>query len=137
MDKPQNTSDQLARTANATPREAPFGAPHVFVLAVIDGDDPSAVHRITRAETILGRGEESHVAIEDEQVSRVHCRLRVEGSVCTLMDTGSRNGTSVNGRRIVANVAQRLRNLDEIRVGSHRLLFLCGRFNDAGKKPTA
>ena len=115
-------------------REAPFGAPHVFVLAVIDGDEPSAVHRISRAETVIGRGEDSHIAIEDEQVSRAHCRLRVEGSVCTLMDTGSRNGTSVNGRRVVANVAQRLRNLDEVKVGSHRLLFLTGRFNDGPKK---
>jgi pSer/pThr/pTyr-binding forkhead associated (FHA) protein len=126
--------DPHARTASATPRAAPFGAPHVFVLAVVDGDDATAVHRLSRVETIVGRGDESHLAIEDEQVSRVHCRLRVEGPVCTIMDSGSRNGTYVNGRRLVANVAQRLRNLDELKVGSHRLLFLAGRFNDTPKK---
>jgi len=116
-----------SRTADWSRRRPPFGAPHCFVLLVIDGDDASIVHRIVRPETVIGRGEESHFAIEDEKVSKVHCKIRVEGSVCTIVDPGSRNGTSVNGRRLAPNVAQRLRSLDEIEVGSHRLLLLYGR----------
>ena len=123
----KDVSDPALRTANATPREAPFGTPHVFVLLVIDGDDPRASHRIVKQETIIGRGEESDFTIEDAQISRSHCRLKVEGSVCTIADAGSRNGTSVNGRALVPNVAQRLRHLDEIEVGSHRLILLTGR----------
>lgn len=115
-------------------RQGPFGAPYVFVLLVIDGEDASVVHRITRQETVVGRTQESHFAIEDEQVSRVHCKLRVEGPVCTILDCASRNGTSLNGRRLAPNVAQRLRNLDEIEIGSHRLLFLSGRFRSSKKK---
>jgi|SRR5437867_8046667 len=128
MTSSNNAAEAVIRTANRTRRQAPFGAPYVFVLLVVDGDDASVVHRIVLPETVLGRGEESHFVIPDEQVSKVHCKIRVEGSVCTIVDPGSRNGTSVNGRRLAPNVAQRLRNLDEIEVGSHRLLLLSGRF---------
>jgi predicted component of type VI protein secretion system len=127
MDSRGSAEELESRTADLRPRQAPFGAPYAFVLLVIDGDDASQVHRIVRAETLVGRGEESHFTIEDEKVSKVHCKIRVEGPVCTIVDTGSRNGTSVNGRRLAANVAQRLRNLDEVEIGSHRLLLLTGR----------
>jgi len=132
--KPADSAVEIeSRTADWSRRQVPFGAPHVFVLLVIDGDDASVVHRIVRPETVIGRGEESHFTIEDEKVSKVHCKIRVEGSVCTIVDSGSRNGTSVNGRRLAPNVAQRLRSLDEIEVGSHRLLLLSGRFRNKQK----
>lgn len=124
----ERAADAASRTADGRRRQAPFGAPYVFVLLVIDGDDASVVHRIVRPTTIVGRGEESHFAIEDEQVSKVHCTIRVEGPVCTIVDSGSRNGTSVNGRRLAPKVAQRLRNLDELKIGTHRLVLLSGRF---------
>ena len=123
-----DSAPDVTRTLDRRTRPEPFGAPHVFVLVVIAGDDPAVVHRIVAADTIVGRGDEAQFSIEDEQVSKKHCRIRVEGSVCTLYDLGSRNGTTVNGRRLTANGAQRLRHLDEIEVGSSRLLLLAGRF---------
>ena len=137
MTTKDSSTEELASTADGMRRPAPFGAPYVFVLVVIDGDDPSAVHRISRTETVVGRGEENHLPIPDEEVSKVHCRIRAEGAVCTIVDPGSRNGTSVNGRRLAPNVAQRLRNLDEIEIGSHRLLFLSGRSRARLKKTAA
>jgi len=134
MKDTRNAEDPAVQTANESHRDPPFGAPYVFVLLVIDGEDNSVVHRIVRPETIIGRGEESHFAIEEEKVSRVHCKIRVEGLVCTIVDAASRNGTWVNGRRLVPNVAQRLRNLDEIEIGSHRLLLLSGRFHGQRKR---
>ncbi|HZN03429.1 MAG TPA: FHA domain-containing protein [Candidatus Polarisedimenticolia bacterium] len=129
-------AEDLARTADGTQRVAPFGAPHVFVLAAVDGADATVVHRLSRPETIVGRGEESHIAIEDDKVSRAHCRIKVEGSVCTLFDSGSRNGTMVNGRKLQSNAGQRLRHLDEIEIGSHRFVLLVGRFREQ-PKPSA
>jgi pSer/pThr/pTyr-binding forkhead associated (FHA) protein len=128
MAHPERAAESENRTADGTTREAPFGAPYAFVLLVVDGEDPAAVHRIVRASTVVGRGEGSHFVIEDDQVSKIHCTIRVEGAVCTIADSGSRNGTFVNGRRLAPNVAQRLRHLDEIEIGSHRLLLLSGRF---------
>jgi pSer/pThr/pTyr-binding forkhead associated (FHA) protein len=129
----RNAAAAITETVDERTREVPFGAPHAFVLVVVDGDDATAVYRITRTESVLGRGEEADIAIEDEQISKQHCRIRVEGSVMTIADLGSRNGTSVNDRRLPANVAQRLKNLDEIEVGSHRLLLMTGRFRGAVK----
>jgi pSer/pThr/pTyr-binding forkhead associated (FHA) protein len=128
-------AEDLSRTADGTKRAVPFGAPHIFVLAIVDGDDPTLVHRLTRPETVVGRGDESQIVLDDEKVSRAHCRIKVEGSVCTLFDSGSRNGTSVNGRKLTSNSGQRLRHLDEIEIGSHRFVLLTGRFRDT-PKPT-
>ena len=126
-------SVDMSRTADSSQRPAPFGAPYVFALFVIEGNDATVVHRLVRPLTVVGRGEESHFPIEDEKVSKAHCTIRVEGPVCSILDPGSRNGTSVNGRRLAPNVAQRLRNLDEIEIGGHRLLLLTGRFRDQRK----
>ncbi len=125
----QDTTTSMGRTR----RRAPFGAPHVYVLVVIEGPDISAAHRIGQSETIIGRGEGAHFILEDEQISKEHFKIRVEGSVCTIMELGSRNGTTVNGRPIRKDVAQRLRHLDEIQVGKHRLFLLAGRYRDQPK----
>jgi pSer/pThr/pTyr-binding forkhead associated (FHA) protein len=123
----------VSETVDEKERPAPFGAPNVFVLVAVQGDDNTLVHRIVRPETTLGRGEEAHVVVVDELVSKVHCRIRVDGPVCTIVDPGSRNGTSVNGRRLARDVAQRLKNLDEIEIGNHRLMLLTGRFRGTPK----
>ena len=114
-------------------RQQPFGAPYVFVLAVIGGKDTARSHRIVRTETTLGRDREADFVIDDEQISKMHCRFRVEGAVCTIVDLGSRNGTSVNGRRLNPEVAQRLRHLDEVEIGKHRFFLLAGRYRDNPK----
>jgi pSer/pThr/pTyr-binding forkhead associated (FHA) protein len=132
----ESAAADVSSTVDHQARPAPFGAPNVFVLVVIQGEDPAMVHRIVRPETVLGRGEEVHFAIDDEKVSKAHCSIRVEGPVCTIVDLGSRNGTSVNGRRLAPQVAQRLRHLDEIEVGGHRLLLLSGRFRGTPKNVT-
>jgi pSer/pThr/pTyr-binding forkhead associated (FHA) protein len=114
-------------------RQGPFGAPHVFVLAVIGGKETARSHRIISTETVIGRDRDAHFVIDDEQISKMHCRIRVDGGVATIIDLGSRNGTSVNGRRLNPEVAQRLRHLDEIEIGKHRLFLLAGRYRDKPK----
>jgi pSer/pThr/pTyr-binding forkhead associated (FHA) protein len=117
-----------APTAERVVRKPAFGSPHVFVLAVIDGDDCRAVHRIVRSESWIGRGPDADFVLGDEGVSKLHCRIRVDGGMCTLSDPGSTNGTRLNGRPLRPDVANRLRHLDEIELGDQRLLFLSGRF---------
>ena len=123
-----NAAAIAGKTVDRVKRQPPFGAPHVFVLAVIDGDDANIAHRIIQTDTVIGRGDDVDLFIDDEQISKAHCKIRVEGSVCTIVDLGSRNGTSVNGRRLAEGVMQRLRSLDEIEIGSHHLFLLAGRF---------
>ncbi len=60
--------------------------------------------------------------------------LRVEGSVCTLSDLDSLNGTHLNGRRLRSGMTQRVRHLDEIRIGGTRIFVLTGRFKPSDNK---
>jgi pSer/pThr/pTyr-binding forkhead associated (FHA) protein len=128
-----NAATDIRETIDPRLRPAPFGAPHVFVLVVVEGDDPAGAYRIGRTETTLGRGEEADLSLDDEQVSKKHCKIRVDGPVCTVVDLGSRNGTTVNGRKLPQGTAQRVRHLDEIEIGSHKLMVLAGRFRGTPK----
>ena len=49
----------------------------------------------------LGRGSECDVRVDDESVSRKHAVLHADGPVLTLEDLGSRNGTTVMGKKLV------------------------------------
>ena len=118
------------KTAERPARREPFAAPHVFVLTVVDGADVAAVHRIARTETVIGRGEEADFRVDDDQVSNRHCLIRIEGSVCTLVELGSLNGTRVNARRVPAETAERVRHLDTVQIGGTRILLLTGRIPD-------
>jgi diguanylate cyclase (GGDEF)-like protein len=55
---------------------------------------------LDREDTLIGRGPECDIRLEDEGISRRHCQVvRAEGE-WVLMDLGSTNGTYHNGERI-------------------------------------
>lgn len=116
------------RTAERPRTPAPFAAPYVFILAVIDGRDTSVAYRVVQHDTVIGRDDAADFLIDDEEVSKQHCMLRVNGPVCTMIDKGSLNGTLVNGRRLSADVGHRIRHLDEIQIGETHLILLAGCF---------
>ena len=49
---------------------------------------------------MVGRGMRNHVVIDDNEVSRDHCRLTKIETGYELCDLNSRNGTFVNGQRV-------------------------------------
>ncbi|HWY85870.1 MAG TPA: FHA domain-containing protein [Gemmataceae bacterium] len=82
---------------------------------------------IPREEFLIGRGSDCDLRVNDEDVSRHHCLIRVRGQEATLSDLGSSNGTFVNGKRVLSQVA--LVSGDEIRLAKCRFLV------DLGDKP--
>ncbi len=72
-------------------------------------------------DNVLGRGPEATVWVEAPSVSRRHALIRVDGASATLVDMGSKNGTIVSEHD--ARVAQNLRDGDEIRLGSERIVY--------------
>jgi pSer/pThr/pTyr-binding forkhead associated (FHA) protein len=64
---------------------------------------------------IVGRGDDAQVALADPQVSRRHAVVRAVDGALEIEDSGSANGTFVNGSRL--NGPQRLRTGDEIAIG--------------------
>ena len=74
-----------------------------------------AVPTDRRAGIILGRGQEAGIRVDDETVSREHCRVHVGADgAFHLTDLGSTNGTIVNGQKVEAWV---LTEGDKIQVG--------------------
>ena len=70
---------------------------------------------------LIGRSPECDVFLDDVTVSRRHAELTREGSVFTIRDLGSLNGTFVNRRRIETSA---LEDDDEVQIGKYRLTFL-------------
>ena len=56
---------------------------------------------LTTAETQIGKGPRNDIVIADPAVSTAHAMVKLEGSAYVIRDIGSRNGTYVNGDRIV------------------------------------
>jgi DNA-binding winged helix-turn-helix (wHTH) protein len=82
---------------------------------------------LIEGENVIGRGDDCHVRIESAKVSRRHARILVAGGQATVEDLGSKNGTFVGTRPVVAPT--RLAEGDEILVGVAVLRFrgLAGR----------
>ena len=89
------------------------------VLKVVNpGSNPSVWGVLFhRGETIdVGRGSNNDVVISNAYLSRKHLSLSWQGDGLTLKDLNSRNGTKVNGERIVG--ARGLMIGDTMRMGS-------------------
>ncbi len=72
-------------------------------------------------ECVLGRAPDVDFTIEDTNASRRHSRVLAEGDGYVIEDLGSRNGTWVNGARVVQR--QGLRDGDVVRIGGTEMIF--------------
>ncbi len=70
---------------------------------------------LTDGEHDVGRLTECWLTLDDDLASRQHARFHVAGPTAVLVDLGSRNGTFVNGKRIVGR--HKLHDGDKVRVG--------------------
>jgi DNA-binding winged helix-turn-helix (wHTH) protein len=70
---------------------------------------------LSEGENILGRVDEAVAWIDSPMVSRRHARIVVRGDEAILEDLGSRNGTSLNGKRIESATA--LADHDQVTIG--------------------
>src|SRR4051812_24701408 len=91
-------------------------SPRVWVNE--SGDPPRSV-TLPEGRTLVGRGEDCDVRIEDEAVSADHFEISRRGSSLLATDLGSRNGTLLNGDPLEGT--RRLRNGDVLVAGSVRL----------------
>jgi hypothetical protein len=57
-------------------------------------------HLVTTPVTVLGRGAEADVVVDDTGVSRRHAEIHIEGGRVRVVDLGSTNGTFVDGERV-------------------------------------
>ena len=77
--------------------------------AVLTGSGASVAFALEpRADVVIGRDPRVDLFVDDASLSRRHARLRVDGDEVTLEDLGSKNGTRVAGRALVAGRASRV-----------------------------
>jgi two-component system, cell cycle response regulator len=96
------------------------GQPPKPCLTALTGSATGQVFKVQLGETVLGRGANAEVRLNDEGISRQHARVRHDNGRAWLEDLGSRNGTFVNGVKIATPTE--LREGDKIQVGSSTVL---------------
>lgn len=67
-------------------------------------DINGARHRLTRSRTIIGRGSEADITLDDSGTSRKHVEIVWDGERAQVTDLGSTNGTLLNGEPITRAV---------------------------------
>ena len=69
-------------------------------LAVVEGPSRGKRLEIVSGAATIGSGAENPLVIDDKAVSRMHCEVRVRPFAISLRDSGSTNGTFVEGVRV-------------------------------------
>jgi pSer/pThr/pTyr-binding forkhead associated (FHA) protein len=85
------------------------------------GDQPRRISLPSGGAVLtIGRGPDNDLVLEDSQVSHRHAQIRHTGGFAFLYDLGSKNGTYLNGERVIQ--PQPIRPGDVIRVGRTELV---------------
>ena len=106
-------------TANrvAEPLEQRARDRHETALLVVDGKRLV----VGPAGVTIGRSRQCDVVLNDANVSRQHAEIRPRGGAWVLVDLGSTNGSSLNGRRIEG--PEVVKAGDEVEVGTSKIRF--------------
>jgi pSer/pThr/pTyr-binding forkhead associated (FHA) protein len=93
------------------------------VLVICNGGFEGMEYPLSNEETIIGRNPTTDITLLDENISREHSIILLDGETATysIEDLQSTNGTKVNGKRVrSADLAHE----DEIEIGHTRFKFL-------------
>ncbi|GAA4354463.1 FHA domain-containing protein [Angustibacter luteus] len=93
------------------------------LLRVDRGPNAGSRFLLDGDSTTVGRHPSSDIFLDDVTVSRRHAEFVREGTVFSVRDVGSLNGTYVNGQRIDSSP---LATGDEVQVGKFRLVVMLG-----------
>ena len=93
------------------------------VIVWLDGSLSNQHWVLNREQLTLGREDVCDIVIPVRQISRQHLRFRILGGSCLVEDMNSKNGTWVNGYRLLG--VRELEDGDEIRIAKDiRLRFV-------------
>lgn len=110
----------------ATAAAAPSAGRHVFIARFkLQGTPRDRRFEISTGDRLsIGRNQSNNLTIDDISVSKIHASLVVdaEGNL-SVADTGSTNGTFLNGERIAYGKAVRLEKGDKVAFGDVEVVF--------------
>jgi hypothetical protein len=105
-------------------------------LNLVYRDKPGELHSYSlesRSKVTIGREEGRDLVIAEPPVSRLHATIENVRGAYFLRDSGSANGTFLNGLRLTGTSAIMLREGDVIEIGSTCFVFT--KNSDAGRTP--
>ncbi len=122
MDDDRTTNPHHTMVTNVGAPKAP-ATDRSACLIVIYGDNLG--HRVPLGAdpVVIGRSAKCDVQIDQESVSRNHCRVSFDGASYGIRDLGSTNGTYVNDDLVEQFV---LRDGDQLKIGRTILKFILG-----------
>jgi len=114
-----NPKDQTETKPAVPPESDKEQKRNLAYLVVLAGVSAGEMFKLQEETTVVGRGPKVAVRLNDEGVSREHCRFVRQGEKIVVEDLGSTNGTFCNGVRIER---RELTDGDKIMVGSTTIL---------------
>src|SRR4029079_16954167 len=109
---------EATRITNLTTLESELRARRQQVAAYVvglQGTNVGEMHKIEGPELVIGRAVSANVRLNDDGISRRHCRVLSLSGQLIIQDLGSANGTVVNGEIIQQHP---LKEGDKIRLGA-------------------
>lgn len=123
----RSVSDHLSTLLDRATEEerdivAALGKENAMLIA-LSGPGRGARFLINSDKTVIGRSVESDIFLDDVTVSRKHAEIIKSGKSYSVKDSGSLNGTYVNGE-----IEEEVELLDgyELHIGKYRLHFFIG-----------
>ncbi|MDP9173414.1 MAG: FHA domain-containing protein [Planctomycetota bacterium] len=88
---------------------------------VVNNDRQETEHREISGALVVGRAPDCDISVRDILLSRHHCRLEKNVQGWVLVDLGSKNGTVLNGEKLIE--PRVLHENDVVRVGRSKIIF--------------
>lgn len=97
-----------------------------YYLVFLKGTYQGKRYALSRLPVNFGRMPDNHIAFpgSDVSVSRYHSSLLFEKGNFFVVDLGSKNGTYLNGKKLIPKSKTLIRPRDIIQIGSHLIQFL-------------
>jgi pSer/pThr/pTyr-binding forkhead associated (FHA) protein len=89
----------------------------------ISHDNTSTEYRLKEPVTTIGRSADNNIVLSDDIVSRRHAVFEWEANTWYITDSGSTNGTVMNGNQIEPQTRFSLKEGDELSIGNYTITF--------------
>lgn len=122
LTQPAKLPKSVVALAQSASKRAPdnkaHSVPHLIVTC-----RGKTLHRVAMdtPRLMIGRNKINDLCVNDDMISRQHLILLRNDKATIVVDLKSKNGTSVNGKRVASQV---LINNDVIKLGDHRIKFV-------------
>ena len=90
-------------------------------LVVVRGANVGETFPVISPDMVIGRGAGADLRVNDDGVSRFHCKLHFQENGFVIQDLGSRNGTYCNGEKVLPGMRPLVEG-DRLQIGTTYVL---------------